>query len=86
MQEVTGARLLHDVRPGEARHLAEAIVTVDNSTVLHPGIGYDELLICKGVKERSEEVWIIITLTSPIYCITYYTCGCVNYFVKIAHK
>lgn len=45
MQEVTGARPLHDVRPGEARHLAEAVITVDDSTVLHPGIGYDEFLI-----------------------------------------
>lgn len=49
MQEVAGARLLHDVRPGEARHLAEAIVTVDDSAVLHAGIGYDEFLVCEGV-------------------------------------
>lgn len=49
VQEVAGARLLHDVRPGEARHLAEAVVTVDDSTVLHAGIGYDEFLICGEV-------------------------------------
>lgn len=52
VQEVTSARLLHDVWPGEAGHLAEAIVAVDNSTVLHPGIGYDEFLICgEGEKQ-----------------------------------
>lgn len=54
VQEVAGARLLHDVRPGEARHFAEAVITVDNSTVLHPGISYDEFLICEGVEERLE--------------------------------
>jgi len=55
VQEVARARLLHDIRPGEARHLAEAIVTVDNSTVLHTGIGYDKFLICVGVEERLGE-------------------------------
>lgn len=49
MQEVTGAWPLHDIWPGEACHLTEAIITVDNSTVLHPGIGYDEFLICGEV-------------------------------------
>lgn len=48
VEEVTSARLLHDVRPGEARHLTEAIITVDDSAVLHTGIGYDEFLICGG--------------------------------------
>lgn len=48
VQEVTGARLLHDIWPGEAGHLAEAVVAVDDSAVLHPGIGYDEFLICWG--------------------------------------
>lgn len=52
VQEVTGARLLHDIWPGEAGHLAEAVVTVDDSAVLHPGIGYDEFLIC-GEGEKS---------------------------------
>lgn len=52
VQEVTGARLLHDVWPGEARHLAEAVITVDNRTVLHPGIGYDEFLICGEAKKE----------------------------------
>lgn len=45
VQEVTSARLLHDVRPGKARHLAKAIITVDDSAVLHTGIGYDEFLV-----------------------------------------
>lgn len=52
VQEVAGARLLHDVRPGEACHLAEAVITVDDSAVLHPSIGYDEFLICEGVEEK----------------------------------
>lgn len=56
MQEVTSARLLHNIRPGEARHLTEAIITVDNSTVLHPGIGYDEFFICDG--DRGEIVFL----------------------------
>lgn len=51
VQEVTSARLLHDVRPGEARHLTEAVITVDNSAVLHAGIGYDEFLICGGGRQ-----------------------------------
>lgn len=55
VQEVTGARLLHDIWPGEAGHLAEAIVTVDDSAVLHPGIGYDELLICWGRRKAGVE-------------------------------
>lgn len=55
VQEVTGARLLHDVRPGEARHLAEAVVTVDDSAVLHAGIGYDEFLVCGGLGVEGEK-------------------------------
>lgn len=46
VEEVAGAGLLHDVRSGEARHLAEAIVTVDDCTVLHSGIGYDKFPVC----------------------------------------
>lgn len=45
VEEVARARLLHDVRPGEACHLAEAVVTVDDSAILHAGIGDDEFLI-----------------------------------------
>lgn len=39
VEEVAGAGLLHDVRPGEARHFAEAVVAVNDCTVLHPGVG-----------------------------------------------
>lgn len=46
MEEVAGAGLLHDVRSGEARHLAEAIVAVDDRTVLHSGISYDKFPVC----------------------------------------
>lgn len=52
VQEVARARLLHDVRPREARHLAEAVVAEDDGAVLHPGIGYDKLFICGGGKNR----------------------------------
>lgn len=45
MEEVTRAGLLHHIRPREACHLTEAIITVDNSAVLHPSIGYDEFFI-----------------------------------------
>lgn len=55
MQEVTSAWLLHNIRPGKACHLAETIVTVDNSAVLHPGIGYDEFLICDEAEEKLGE-------------------------------
>lgn len=50
MEEVAGAGLLHDVRSGEARHLAEAIVTVDDCTVLHSGISYDKFSVCIKTK------------------------------------
>lgn len=50
MEEVTGAGLLHDVGSGEARHLAEAVVTVDDCTVLNSGIGYDKFPICINTK------------------------------------
>lgn len=51
VEEVAGARLLHDVRSGEARHLAEAIVTVDDGTVLHPGISDDKFTVCVKTKD-----------------------------------
>lgn len=51
MEEVTGARPLHHVRPREAGHLTEAIVAVDDGAVLNPGIGYNEFLICEGIEE-----------------------------------
>lgn len=45
VEEVAGARLLHHIRPGETGHLAKAVVAVDDRAVLHPGVGYNELLI-----------------------------------------
>lgn len=50
VEEVAGAGLLHDVGSGEARHLTEAIVTVDDCTVLHSGIGYDKFPVCIEIK------------------------------------
>lgn len=50
VEEVAGAGLLHDVGSGEARHLTEAIVTVDDCTVLHSGIGYDKFPVCIETK------------------------------------
>lgn len=38
-QEGAGAGLLHDLCSGEAEHLAEALVAVDDPTVLHLGVG-----------------------------------------------
>lgn len=53
VEEFTGARLLHDVWSGVASHLTEAIVTVDDCTVLHPGIGYDKFPICKKKETKT---------------------------------
>lgn len=50
MEEVAGARLLHDIRPREACHLAEAVVAVYDCTVLHPGIGYHKFPVCMELK------------------------------------
>ena len=47
VEEVTGHGPLHDVRPGEAGHLTEAIVAIDDRTVLHPGVGYHEFAVWK---------------------------------------
>ena len=46
MEKVTGARLLHDIWPGETSHLTEPIVAVDDGTVLHSGICNDKFFIC----------------------------------------
>lgn len=46
VEEVTGARFLHDVWSREACHLAEAIVAVYDCTVLCPGIGYHKFPVC----------------------------------------
>lgn len=49
VEEVASAGLLHDVRPGEARHLAEAVVAVNDCTVLHPGVGDHKFPICVAI-------------------------------------
>lgn len=47
IQEVAGARLLHDLGTRVAAHHAEAVVAEDDGAVLHAGIGDDELAICR---------------------------------------
>lgn len=44
-QELAGAGLLHDLRPREAEHLAEALIAVDDAAVLDLGVGDQELAI-----------------------------------------
>lgn len=56
-QELTGAALLHDLAPGEACKLTEAIRAVDDGKALrHLCIGQDEVAVCrrKGRKRRGE--------------------------------
>ena len=60
MEEVAGARPLHDVRSGEASHLAEAVVAVDDGTVLHPGIGYHKFPVC--VKREKYEFCMYVCM------------------------
>lgn len=50
-QEGAGAGLLHDLGPGEAKHLAEALVAVDDAAVLHLGVGDQELAIWRWRRE-----------------------------------
>lgn len=59
VQEVTGTWPLHDIRPGEASHLTETVIAVDDSAVLHTGIGYDELLICGGTNRVEKSVGVM---------------------------
>lgn len=61
MKKVTGARLLHDIWPGEPGHLTEAIIAVDDSTILHSGISYDEFFIC------SKRKWCIFSTPSTFH-------------------
>lgn len=55
VQEVTGARFLHDLGPCVAAHVTEAIITEDDGTVLNPRVGYDKLSTCIRVKQRENE-------------------------------
>lgn len=43
VQEVAGAGFLHDLGPRVAAHDAEAVIAEDYATVLHAGVGDDEL-------------------------------------------
>lgn len=45
-QELAGAGLLHDLRPGEPKHLAEAFVAVDDPAVLDLCVGDQKLAVC----------------------------------------
>lgn len=46
IQEVTCARLLHDLSTRVTTHVAEAIIAEDDGAVLHSCIGYDEFTTC----------------------------------------
>ncbi len=52
IQEVTRARLLHDLSTRVATHVAEAIVAEDDGAVLNSCIGYDELATCGWNEKR----------------------------------
>lgn len=48
IQELTGTALLHDLSPGEACELTEAIRAVDDGKAFgHLCIGQDEVAICR---------------------------------------
>jgi len=51
-EEVAGAGSLHHLHPGVAEHLAEAVVAVDDGTVLHLGVGDEELAVCGEAGEH----------------------------------
>lgn len=50
VEKVTGARLLHDLSTRVTAHVTKAIVTEDNSAVLHASVGYDEFSACERIK------------------------------------
>lgn len=55
IQELTGTALLHDLSPGEACKLTEAIRAVDDGKALrHLCIGQDEVAICRGKRRKSQ--------------------------------
>lgn len=64
VEEVTGAWLLHDIRSGIAGHLTEAVITVDDRTVLYPGIGYNKFPICKKTKTMHNAIKPIFMYSS----------------------
>ena len=74
MQEVTCARPLHDVWTREPRHVTEAVVAVDDGTVLDPGISYKELLIWRGT--GGEGVSLMIHLMPSMSLCIYIHLSC----------
>lgn len=47
-EEVTGAGSLHHLHPGVAKELAEAVIAIDDGTVLHLCVGDEELATWSG--------------------------------------
>lgn len=59
VQELAGAALLHDLAPGEAGELAEAIGAVDDGEALgHLSVGQDEVAICRGWREEKKRATV----------------------------
>lgn len=58
-QKLARARLLHDLRPGEAKHLAEAFVAVDDPAVLDLGVG-DQKLAIWGAERHCGSGWNVL--------------------------
>lgn len=71
MEKVAGARLLHDIWPGEPSHLAEPVIAVDDGTVLHSSICNDKFFICnkKRVGHLLDIFHRVHTNTKTISCI-----------------
>lgn len=56
VEELAGAALLHDLAPGEAGELAEAIGAVDDGEALgHLSVGQDEVAICRGWRKKKKK-------------------------------
>lgn len=71
VEKVAGARLLHDIWPGETSHLTEPVIAVDDGTVLHSGICNDKFFICdkKRVRHLLRIFHKVLTNTKTICCI-----------------
>lgn len=55
-EEVAGAGPLHHLDTRVTKHLTEAVVAVDDGTVLHLSVGDQELAVCGDTGERGAEV------------------------------
>lgn len=56
VQKLTSAALLHDLSPGEACELAEAIGAVDDGKALrHLSVGQDEVAVCRRRRKKHSE-------------------------------